>query len=97
MPKEIQKELAEVVGEQSPKTIVNYYNMLTRLRKALMETTPIKDISADVLIKTIKDMDIPSTSKQSKCKSLSCIDSGTTWLRVLNSWRSFARSIRSCV
>jgi hypothetical protein len=65
MPKEIQKELEEVVGEQSPKTIVNYSNMLTRLRKALMETTPIKDISPDVLIKTIKDMDIPSTSKQS--------------------------------
>lgn len=65
MPKEIQKELAEVIAEQSPKTIVNYSNMLTRLRKALMETTPIKDISPSVLIKTIKNMDIPATSKQS--------------------------------
>jgi len=65
MPKEIQSELAEVVGEQSEKTIVNYSNMLTRLRKALMVTTPIKNISPDVLIKTIKEMDIPATSKQS--------------------------------
>jgi hypothetical protein len=65
MPKEIQSELAEVVGEQSEKTIVNYSNMLTRLRKALLTTTPIKNISPDVLIKTIKEMDIPATSKQS--------------------------------
>ena len=65
MPKEIQAELAEVVGEQSPKTITNYSNMLARLRKALETDTKIKDISPDVLIKTIKGMDIPATSKQS--------------------------------
>jgi hypothetical protein len=65
MPKEIQAELAEVVAEQSQKTIVNYSNMLTRLRKALLTTTPIKNISPDVLIKTIREMDIPATSKQS--------------------------------
>ena len=65
MPKEIQAELAEVVAEQSQKTIVNYSNMLTRLRKALLTTTPIKNISPEVLIKTIKEMDIPATSKQS--------------------------------
>ena len=65
MPKEIQVELAEVVAEQSQKTIVNYSNMLTRLRKALLTTTPIKNISPDVLIKTIREMDIPATSKQS--------------------------------
>jgi len=65
MPKEIQPELSEVVGAQSQKTIVNYSNMLTRLRKALLDETPIKDVSEDKIIETIKGLDVPATSKNS--------------------------------
>lgn len=58
-------ELAEVFTTQSDKTRVNYKNMLLRLRKVLPNTDDIKDYDPDVLIKIIKEMDIPATSKLS--------------------------------
>ena len=63
--KEMPVELEEVFTDQSDKTKTNYKNMLARLRKALGNDTPIKNISPATLIKTIKEMDIPATSKQS--------------------------------
>ena len=65
MSKLMPTELEEVFTTQSDKTQMNYKNMLARLRKALAVDTPIKDISQDVLIKTIRGMDIPATSKAS--------------------------------
>lgn len=65
MAKPMPKELEEVFTTQSDKTRVNYKNMLLRLRKALPNEDPIKDFDPDVLIKIIKEMDIPATSKLS--------------------------------
>ena len=65
MSKLIPAELEEVFTTQSDKTKINYKNMIKRLRTALETDTKIKDISPNVLIKTIKEMDIPATSKQS--------------------------------
>ena len=65
MSKAMPVELEEVFTTQSDKTRINYKNMLARLRTALNVKTPIKSISPDVIITTIKGMDIPATSKQS--------------------------------
>lgn len=65
MKGEIQDELKEVLTTQSVRTQINYRNMLTRLRKALLEETPIKDVSNEKIIETIKGLDIPATSKNS--------------------------------
>lgn len=59
-------ELEAVFTTQGEKTRVNYKNSLHRLRKALPnEDNLIKDYNPDVLIKIIKEMDIPATSKLS--------------------------------
>tara|TARA_R110000868_G_scaffold330021_1_gene590934 strand:+ start:4780 stop:5655 length:876 start_codon:yes stop_codon:yes gene_type:complete len=63
--KEIPAELEEVFTTQSEKTRTNYKNMLARLRTALGVDTPIAVLDPVDIIKTIREMDVPASSKAS--------------------------------
>lgn len=63
--KEMPAELEEVFTTQSEKTRTNYKNMLARLRTALGVDTPIAELDPVDIIKTIREMDVPASSKAS--------------------------------